>query len=114
MDDYPVSYPNLQPQVDKLKKAGDKLQADLCKLGEYMSDILSGRKTIEEVKDDPAVVKLMGEHLKHRRKDRDRYMDTVTKTLKTAKTNAAKDRLIAILAEVSKMDDQEILTTDMF
>lgn len=109
-----MSYPNMQPQVDKLKKAGDKLQADLCKLGEYMSDILSGRKTIEEVKDDPAVIKLMGEHLKHRRKDRDRYIDGLTKKLKAAKTEMAKDNIISDLTDAAKMDDQDILTTDLF
>lgn len=115
MDDMPVTVNvRLREENEKLKKMGNKLQADLCKLGEYMSDILAGRKTLEEVREDPVIIKLMGEHLKHRRKDRDRYIDTLTKRIKTAKMQGTREVAISLLSEAASMSDEDLLTTDRF
>lgn len=99
---------------DKLRKMADKLQADLCKLGEYMADLIAGKITLEEVKTNPEIIKLMASHVKHRRKDRDRHMDALTKRLKAAKTTTTVDKLASELRDVALMSDNDLLTTELF
>ncbi len=116
MDDMPTgpSLAEITRERDLLKKKGDKLQADLCLMGEILSGVLNDRISIPDAQVMPAVKRLLVGQVAHRKSDRARFLKAQVDRLTNAKSARTRTDAAKLISQAAELSDDELLTTTLF